>query len=237
VSDAPSPVLAVTSSPTGPMVEATGLSKTFDRGRVIVLRDVDLTVAAGEFVAITGASGCGKSTLLHLLAALDRPSSGTIRVNGRDLDHMHDVNRFRRSIGLIFQLHNLLPHLEAVHNVELAMFGTHRSAAERRKRALELLEALHLGHAAHRAPARLSGGERQRVAIARALANEPALLLADEPSGSLDADSLDVVMNLFDQLRAEQGLTVVMVTHDAAVAARADRQLVLRAGSLEDGRS
>ncbi|MDO8364914.1 MAG: ABC transporter ATP-binding protein [Actinomycetota bacterium] len=215
-----------------PMIEAVGLRKTYDHGRVEVLRDVHLTVEPGEFVAISGASGSGKSTLLHLLAALDRPTAGTVRVNGHDLSgRVHDVNGYRRRIGLVFQLHNLLPHLAAARNVELAMFGTHHSPSERAQRAVALLDDLQLGYAVHRSPARLSGGERQRVAIARALANEPKVLLADEPTGSLDAGSIEVVFELFDSLRAK-GLTIVMVTHDSAVAARADRQLTLNQGTL-----
>jgi putative ABC transport system ATP-binding protein len=208
--------------------------KTFDRGRVTVLREIDLTVQRGSFVAITGASGCGKSTLLHLIAALDRPTTGTICVDGRDLAHRHDLNRYRRSIGLVFQLHNLLPHLAAVENVELALFGTHRSAGERHEMAGAMLERLGIGAMAARAPTRLSGGERQRVAIARALAGEPTLLLADEPTANLDHDAVAVVLALFDQLRRERQMTVVMVTHDTAAAAAAERRLELRGGRLHE---
>jgi putative ABC transport system ATP-binding protein len=199
---------------------------------VTVLREIELTVQRGSFVAITGASGCGKSTLLHLLAALDRPTTGTICIDGCDLAHRHDLNRYRRSIGLVFQLHNLLPHLAARENVELALFGTHRSAGERREVAGAMLDRLGMGATAERAPTRLSGGERQRVAIARALAGEPTLLLADEPTAHLDHDAVDVVLTLFDRLRSERQMTVVMVTHDATVAAAAERRLELRDGRL-----
>ncbi len=217
-----------------PIVALSGVRKTFDRGRVTVLREIDLTVQRGSFVAITGASGCGKSTLLHLIAALDRPTTGTICVDGRDLAHRHDLNRYRRSIGLVFQLHNLLPHLAAVENVELALFGTHRSAGERHEMAGAMLERLGIGAMAARAPTRLSGGERQRVAIARALAGEPTLLLADEPTANLDHDAVAVVLALFDQLRRERQMTVVMVTHDTAAAAAAERRLELRGGRLHE---
>jgi ABC-type lipoprotein export system ATPase subunit len=214
-----------------PIIQAVGVCKDF--GAVHVLRGVDLTIATGEWVSITGPSGCGKSTLLHLLAALDRPTDGTIMINGRDLDHRRDLNRFRREIGLVFQLHNLIPHLDAIRNVELAMFGTHRSPGERHERAVALLEEVQLGDVLHRPPSRLSGGERQRVAIARALANDPALVLADEPTGSLDADSVEVVLDVLARRQAESAMTVLMVTHDLAVAGRADRTLVLRDGKLE----
>jgi putative ABC transport system ATP-binding protein len=226
-------VSEVAESPS-PIVALSGVRKTFDRGRVTVLREIDLTVQRGSFVAITGASGCGKSTLLHLIAALDRPTTGTICVDGRDLAHRHDLNRYRRSIGLVFQLHNLLPHLAAVENVELALFGTHRSAGERHEMAGAMLERLGIGAMAARAPTRLSGGERQRVAIARALAGEPTLLLADEPTANLDHDAVAVVLALFDQLRRERQMTVVMVTHDTAAAAAAERRLELRGGRLHE---
>ncbi len=215
-----------------PAVEVIGLAKSFDRGRVSVLRGVDLVVDHGSFVAITGQSGCGKSTLLHLLAALDRPTAGSIRVDGRDLAHRHDLNRYRRSIGLVFQLHNLLPHLAAVENVELALFGTHRSGAERHESAIALLDRLGMAAVADRSPVRLSGGERQRVAIARALVDAPTLLLADEPTANLDPDAAEMVLGLFDRERHDRGMTVVMVTHDPGVAARADRQLELRSGRV-----
>jgi putative ABC transport system ATP-binding protein len=213
-------------------VECVDLHKRF--GTVDVLSGLDLEVAAGEFVAISGASGGGKSTLLHLLAALDRPSSGRIIVNGHDLAALRFVNRFRREdVGIVFQLHNLLPHMTAGRNVEVAMFGTHRSARERAHRAATLLDELGLAHAVDRAPSRLSGGERERVAIARAIANDPHVLLADEPTGSLDPEAAETVLDRLDRLRREHGTTLVMVTHDPNVADRADRHLRLTDGRLE----
>src|SRR5665213_1293053 len=177
---------------TRPVIEAHGVEKVYDDGMIRALSGVDLTVANGEFVAVTGPSGCGKSTMLHLIAALDRPTSGTIRVEGVDLATIDDLARFRRStVGLVFQLHHLLPQLSAANNVEVAMFGNGLARAERHERALELLADVDLFGRENRVPTKLSGGERQRVAIARALANEPQLLLADEPTGSLDEVSVN----------------------------------------------
>ncbi|MEI7547565.1 MAG: ATP-binding cassette domain-containing protein, partial [Actinomycetota bacterium] len=147
-----------------PLIVTTALCKSYQKGTVPVLEAVDLQIGRGEFVSLSGPSGCGKSTLLHLIAALDRPTSGSIVVDGKDLSRLHQVNRYRRSqIGIVFQMHNLLPHIEARRNVELAMFGTSRSARERTERAASLLEQLGLGPVAKRPPARLSGGERARV--------------------------------------------------------------------------
>ena len=219
-----------------PAVEMREVSKSFDHGAVRALDGLTLTVARGERVAVTGPSGCGKSTMLHLLAALDTPTSGTLRVNGID---QHDIRRLaayrRTQIGLVFQLHNLLPQLSAAQNVEIAMFGTGRSRHERRRRAWALLADVGLSGRERRPPTRLSGGERQRVAIARALANEPALLLADEPTGNLDDQAVDRITSLLDRLRAERpGLTMVVVTHDRRVAATADRIVRLRDGHVDD---
>jgi putative ABC transport system ATP-binding protein len=215
-----------------PIIEVTDVSKYYDHGKVAALRNANLRVTQGEFVALVGPSGCGKSTLLHLLAALESPSTGLILIDGKDLAARHDRNRYRRlDVGLVFQLHNLIPRLSARENVEMAMFGTHRSRRERRQRAQDLLASLGLGELADRDPPRLSGGERQRIAIARAVANNPRILLADEPTGSLDSSSVDVVIRLLEQQRRDNGTTVLMVTHDAAVAARADRVIELQVGS------
>lgn len=216
-----------------PIIETVDLCKDYDHGHVHALRGANFRVEPGGFVALSGPSGCGKSTLLHLLAALDRPSSGTILIGGRDLTKRHDRNRYRRlEVGLVFQLHNLVPRLSARENVELAMFGTHRRPHARREQASALLAALDLEAVADRSPPRLSGGERQRVAIARALANDPKILLADEPTGNLDPASVEVVLGVFDEARRARGTTVVMVTHDPLVAARADHVIQLREGRV-----
>jgi len=222
------------SDPTGtrPLaLEFRDVVKTYEGG-VHALAGVDLEVPRGEFVAITGPSGCGKSTLLHLAAALDTPTSGHVLVGGRDLRGMRDVSGFRRNeVGLVFQLHNLLPQVSVLANIEVAMFGTRRSARERRRRALELVEEMDLAGRETRLPTRLSGGERQRVAIARALANDPQLLLADEPTGSLDSVSVGRVLDVLRHLHTTN-VTIVMVTHDPVVAAAADRRVAMQDGRI-----
>jgi putative ABC transport system ATP-binding protein len=216
-----------------PKIEVHGVTKVYADGGVPALDGVDLTVEAGEFVAVTGPSGCGKSTLLGLLGALDVPTSGTIRVGSYQLERLDDANRFRREeVGLVFQFHNLLPRLSVLHNVEIAMMGTERPHAERTRFARELLGDVGLGGLAERRPPQLSGGERQRVAVARALANDPAVLYADEPTGSLDSHSVDVVLALFQRIREDRGVTLVMVTHDDAVAATADRIIHMLDGRI-----
>jgi len=207
-----------------PAIEVQGLVKTFEGGRLRALDGMDIVVAPGEFVAVVGPSGCGKSTLLHLIAALDRADAGTIRVHGRDIASSGNLARYRaREVGLVFQLDNLLPTLSAGENVQVPMFEAELSAGQRRQRARELLALVDLTAKEKNRPAELSGGERQRVAIARALANEPAILLADEPTGRLDSESGRRVLDLIQQLRDQRGLTVVLVTHEADVASRADR--------------
>ena len=211
------------------------LVKEFDHGRIRALTGLNLQVERGEFVAVTGPSGCGKSTLVHLLAALDQPTSGSIEVHGqplprrsRELDHYR-----RKAVGLVFQLHNLLPNLTALQNVEIAMMGTGSSRRRQRERAMQLLDDVGLAGRVTSRPARLSGGERQRVAIARALANDPPLLLADEPTGSLDSESSVGVLAFLQTLRMERNMTIVMVTHDPRAAAAADRTVRLRDGRID----
>ncbi|HWO93174.1 MAG TPA: ABC transporter ATP-binding protein [Dehalococcoidia bacterium] len=216
-----------------PAIQTFDLTKTYDGGAVRALDGVTLSVDGGEWVTIAGPSGCGKSTLLHLLAALDEPTSGRIVVQGRDLRTRGDLDRYRRlDIGLVFQLHNLLPNLTALQNIEVAMLGNGLSQREQRRRATALLEEFELAGKARFTPPRLSGGERQRLAIARALANEPGIMLADEPTGSLDSRSADRVLGLFRRIRRERGVTVVMVTHDAHVATAADRVIEMRDGRI-----
>jgi putative ABC transport system ATP-binding protein len=214
-------------------IDVEGVTKAYEAGSVRALDGVDLKVSKGDFVAITGPSGSGKSTLLHLLASLDLPGSGRMWVEGFDLARLRDPSRYRREvIGLVFQLHNLLPRLSALANVEVAMIGTRRSHSERIERARLLLSELDLGGREQRRPTQLSGGERQRVAIARALANEPLVLLADEPTGSLDSTASANVLDLFSRMQREHRLTTLMVTHDPAVAEAAGQVVVMRDGRI-----
>lgn len=218
-----------------PLVRAHGLVKTFEHGRVRAVDGVDLDIAAGQFVAVVGPSGCGKSTLLNLLAALDRPDEGSLRVAGHELTDGRRLDHFRATdVGLVFQLDNLVPSLTAMENVEVAMIGRVRSRHERNRRAAEHLASVAMLSRGGTRPPQLSGGERQRVAIARALVNRPQLVLADEPTGRLDSRTGDMVLNLLRTLQEEQGVTVVVVSHDPRVTAVADRVLHMLDGRVQE---
>jgi lipoprotein-releasing system ATP-binding protein len=228
---------------TSSILSATSLVKRFTMGdqTLTVLDDCSLDVEAGEFVAIEGRSGSGKSTLLHLLGGLDRPDSGSIMLEGTDLGLLSDrklATRRNEKIGIVFQFYHLLPELNVLQNTLLApmvgkTFGGYLSArAELKARARELLEAVGLSDRLTHRPNQLSGGERQRVAIARALMNRPAVLLADEPTGNLDTETGTHVMSVFESVRKQFGLTVVMVTHDRALARSADRVFTMTKGRL-----
>jgi putative ABC transport system ATP-binding protein len=220
------------------LIRSSGLSRNYNVGKTVVaaLSEVSLEVGRGEFAALVGASGSGKSTLLNLIGGLDRPSSGKIQVDDLSLTEVSDdrLVRYRREqVGFIFQSFNLLPTLSALENVESPMVLAEVPRSERRDRAMKLLESVGLGARAIHRPNELSGGEKQRVAIARALANSPSLLLADEPTGNLDSKTGATILELLCGLIKAKGLTLVIVTHDTEVAARADRVIHLRDGRVQ----
>jgi putative ABC transport system ATP-binding protein len=219
-----------------PVVRAAGLSKRYRAGSVTVeaLREIDVRVEPGELVAIMGPSGCGKTTLLNCLAGLESDFTGDIWINGKSLRSLSDRARARlraRSTGYIFQTFNLLPTLNVVENVEMPLLITGTRGGEARKRALAILDAVGLTDRITHRPSALSGGQQQRVAIARALVNRPAIVFADEPTGNLDSDSAEQVMNLIQTLNAEQGQAFIIVTHSPDIAERARR--IIR---MQDGR-
>ena len=221
-----------------PVLRARGLRKEYGKGEGLVraVDGVDLDVAAGETVAVMGPSGCGKSTLLHLLGGLDRPSGGEVWLAGRRIDQLGEkaLARMRRTdVGFVFQAFHLMEELTAVENVELPALLAGRSPRAARRRAEELLEQVGLADRARFLPSALSGGQRQRVAIARALSNEPLVVLADEPTGNLDSAATLDVLRLFESLH-EAGQTLVIVTHDARIAATADRLISMRDGAFVD---
>ena len=221
-----------------PIVEAQHLVKVFpmSAGPVTALNDVSLVVESGDYVAITGPSGCGKSTLLHLLGCVETPTDGSLQFEGRDVGTLPDFERSRLrllGIGFVFQRFFLLPMLTASENVELPQAEAGVPARRRRQRTAELLDYVGLGARADHRPAQLSGGEMQRVAIARALANRPRLLLADEPTGELDAATGEQIADLLDRVNAD-GNSLVVVTHNAELAARAGRRITMYDGRLEE---
>jgi ABC-type lipoprotein export system ATPase subunit len=221
-----------------PVLSARGLRKDYGNGaaRVSAIDGVSLDVASGESVAIVGPSGCGKSTLLYLLGGLERPSAGTLRLAGEHLERLSEAAsaRLRRhALGFVFQAFHLVDELTALENIELPALLAGASPHSARERAVELLAQVGLADRAAHLPSALSGGQRQRVAIARALANEPAVVLADEPTGNLDSAATSDVLRLFEQLRAA-GQTLVVVTHDERIAATADRLITMRDGAFVD---
>jgi putative ABC transport system ATP-binding protein len=221
-----------------PLIQTSGLARRYNVGKTVVaaLSGIDLAIPRGGFTALVGPSGSGKSTLLNLIGGLDRPSSGEISVDGLSLGAATEqqlVRHRRARIGFIFQSFNLLPTLTALENVESPLVLAEVPRSERRTRAAALLESVGLTQRISHKPSELSGGEKQRVAIARALANRPSLLLADEPTGNLDSKTGDAVLDLLCGLVRQNGLTLVMVTHDPEVASHADRIIHLRDGSIQ----
>jgi putative ABC transport system ATP-binding protein len=226
------------SEPEGALVAARGLRKDYGRseGLVRAIDEVDLDVTRGETVAVMGPSGCGKSTLLHLLGGLDRPTAGELWLSGRRIDQLSEralAHLRRDEVGFVFQAFHLMDELTAQENVELPALLAGRSPNEARRAATQLLERVGLADRAGHLPSMLSGGQRQRVAIARALANQPQILLADEPTGNLDTAATLEVMRLFEALHGS-GLTLIIATHDERIAATADRLISMRDGAFVD---
>ena len=219
------------------MYKLTGVTKKYQKGRETVdaLAGVDLVIEDGEWLAIQGPTGHGKTTLLQVLGGLDRPTSGIVEFDGQDLAAMREtqVTKVRAvSMGFIFQTFNLIPTLSALENVEVALVPLDTGAEERHARSMAALENVALGERARHLPSELSGGQQQRVAIARALVKEPKVLLADEPTGNLDEGTRDDIMGLLEKLWRDTGLTLILVTHDSAVARRAQRIGIMQNGKL-----
>ncbi len=228
----------------GPLIKLNQVVKTYHglAGDVVALKGIDLQIQAGEFVAITGKSGSGKTTLINMMTGLDRPTSGEIWVSGTAIHKLRPEKAAKwrgQTIGVVFQTFELIPTLSVLHNVALPMdFANHSTIRRQRKRAMDLLEQVEIAEHAHKLPSEISGGQQQRVAIARAIANDPPILVADEPTGSLDSVTSEAVIDLFEAL-VKQGKTVVLVTHDHDIARRATRTIVLTDGKImnNNGRS
>jgi ABC-type lipoprotein export system ATPase subunit len=217
----------------GTILTGDGLTKKY--GDLVVVKEVSISMAASEFVCLVGKSGCGKTTLLSLLSGLERPTSGEVMLNGTDITRSteDELALFRRNnVGFIFQSFNLIPTLSAWENVALPLFPIKIPAEEREKRAMELLEKMDLLPRADHLPSALSGGEKQRVAIARALINHPKVLFADEPTGNLDSATGDAIMEILDKLHNQEGVAILMVTHEAELAKTADRLIRMRDGEV-----
>lgn len=215
------------------LLEARTLVKTFDGGRIQALRGVDLQIRAGEFIAITGPSGSGKSTLLQLLGGLDRPTTGEVVYRGQSFADSFDLDRYRsQHVGFVFQAFYLLPTLTAMENVQIPMFESRLKARERAEKAEVLLQDMGLEHRLKSHPNELSAGERQRVAIARSLANDPEILLADEPTGNLDSENSARIMALLAGIQARRKMTIIMVTHEEEVARCAERGVHILDGRI-----
>lgn len=225
-----------------PIIETKELTREYRIGRdpVVALGGVDISINQGEFVAIVGPSGCGKSTLLNLLGGLDQPTKGNVILDGQDIAQLSEeqlASLRRQKMGFIFQRHDLFPELTARENIEFPLLLGGKLPVERKKRAGDLLGQIGLAEKADHLPDELSGGQQQRVGIARALANNPQILLADEPTGNLDSATSAEIINILIQLTRNQGLTLIMVTHDPEVAEQADRKLTLRDGHLVSKKS
>jgi putative ABC transport system ATP-binding protein len=217
----------------GTILTGTGLSKKY--GELEVVKGVSLSIKTGEFVCLVGKSGCGKTTLLSLLSGLERPTSGNVKLDGKDITSAteDELALFRReNVGFIFQSFNLIPTLSAWENVALPLSPIKMTGDERKRRATDLLERMELGHRMDHLPSALSGGEKQRVAIARALVNNPKILFADEPIGNLDSATGDAIMEILNRLHTHDGVAILMVTHEVELAKNADRLIRMHDGEV-----
>jgi len=216
-----------------PLLRLSGVNRVFDDGRITALRDINLSIEPGDCAAVLGKSGSGKSTLIHVMGGCDSITSGEILWRGEAVRDQKTWRRLRASeIGIIFQEFLLLPALTAIKNVEMALLANGVPAAKQRRRSTELLDQVGLAHRMHHLPGALSGGERQRVAIARSIANDPTLLLADEPTGNLDSVNASLIVDLLLEIQRARGTALVMVTHDESLAERCPRRIVIRDGSI-----
>lgn len=219
------------------VLKVSNVTREFPLGKITVkaLKGVNFEVKRGEFVSIMGKSGSGKSTLLNILGTLDRPTSGEVYIDGKPVSKMNDNQRTairRERLGFVFQNYNLIPVLNAVENVELPLFNSKLTKQQRREKALAMLDLVGLKDRAEHKPDEMSGGQQQRVSIARALVSDPAIILADEPTGALDSNTGEEILKLFKKLNKEKGYTFVLVTHDESIGKRADRMIVLKDGLI-----
>jgi len=215
------------------IIEIRDLKKSYDNGKIKAINVMELEVRKGEFISIMGPSGSGKSSLLNMIGALDTADDGYISVAGIDLRKTKNLSDFRsKEIGFVFQMHNLIPNLSVIENVEIPMYETNTSSKEMRERALELLNAVGLEDKIDQKPTKLSGGERQRVAIARALVNHPSIILADEPTGSLDSKNGELILDLLKDLHKKENVTLVMVTHEPYIGKMAERTITVLDGKV-----
>jgi putative ABC transport system ATP-binding protein len=217
------------------IIEIKNLKKEYEDGSIRALNGINLEIKKGECVSIIGPSGSGKSTLLNMIGALDKADEGLIRVAGIDLMQEKDLSEFRSNeIGFVFQLHNLIPNLTVLENVQTPLIETDIEDKKMEERALDLLKSVNLSDKINQKPTKLSGGERQRVAIARALANHPSIILADEPTGALDSETQDVILNLLIDIHKKENMTLIMVTHESYVANKADRSIYVLDGKIKE---
>jgi len=217
------------------IIEIKNLRKEYEDGSITALNGIDLKIKRGESVSILGPSGSGKSTLLNMIGGLDKADEGQINVAGVNLMQDKDLSEFRsKEIGFVFQLHNLIPNLTVLENVQTPLIGTDIEDKKMEERALKLLKSVNLESKIDQRPTKLSGGERQRVAIARALVNHPSIILADEPTGALDSETQEIILNLLLDIHRKENVTLIMVTHEVYVAKKADRSIYVLDGKIKD---